>query len=504
MDDVGTLSFPTSGAPAAQERFLRGVAILHSFGWKQAITEFKAAQALDPDFALAYWGESLCYNHPLIREQDLDTPKEVLMRLAPTLEERLAKAPTDREKGFLLAVEALFFAEGDTGARRTGYMEAMRKLHESYPDDDEIAAFYAVSLLSAAGPAGGEGHRLNVLAGSIGLEITARNPKHPGAVHYTIHAFDDPVHAPLALPAAWVFADIAAAVSHARHMPTHIFIQHGMWEQVSTSNQSAYDAAVALWVPGDSAGDMTHALDWGQYGDLQLGNYPRARLWIERMEDVVEKNPGQERVAGALPRVKARYVLETQQWSTQPVTDESSAPELLATGVSAVHLENFDLAEQAVERLDALATAAAAEKDTSYYSRTGQPMIIMHLQVAGLLAIAQGDVQRGLELLAEGVAVAESMRPPNGAPNPVKPVHELYGEALFAAGRYPEAVAQFDKSLLRTPNRPLSLLGLARTHVALGNEEAAASNYRKLAAVWKGRDFPVLEEADVYLAAQRD
>ena len=131
-------------------------------------------------------------------------------------------------------------------------------------------------------------------------------------------------------------------------------------------------------------------------------------------------------------------------------------------------------------------------------------MIIMHLQVAGLLAIAQGDVQRGLELLAEGVAVAESMRPPNGAPNPVKPVHELYGEALFAAGRYPEAVAQFDKSLLRTPNRPLSLLGLARTHVALGNEEAAASNYRKLAAVWKGRDFPVLEEADVYLAAQRD
>ena len=470
MDDVGTLSFPTSGAPAAQERFLRGVAILHSFGWKQAITEFKAAQALDPDFALAYWGESLCYNHPLIREQDLDTPREVLTRLAPTLEERLAKAPTDREKGFLLAVEALFFAEGDTGARRTGYMEAMRKLHESYPDDDEIASFYAVSLLSAAGPAGGEGHRLNVLAGSIGLEITARNPKHPGAVHYTIHAFDDPVHAPLALPAAWVFADIAAAVSHARHMPTHIFIQHGMWEQVSTSNQSAYDAAVALWVPGDSAGDMTHALDWGQYGDLQLGNYPRARLWIERMEGVVDRNPGQERVVNALPRVKARYVLETQQWSAQPVTDTSSAPELLATGISAVHLENFDLAEQAVDRLDALAVAATVEKDTSYYARTGQPMIIMHLQVAGLLAIARGDVERGLGFLAEGVAVAESMRPPNGAPNPVKPVHEQYGEALFAAGRYPEAVAQFDKSLLRTPNRPLSLLGLARTHVALGNE----------------------------------
>ncbi|MCZ6853288.1 MAG: hypothetical protein O7G86_05140, partial [Gammaproteobacteria bacterium] len=261
LDDVGALSFPNSGAPEAQAHFLRGVGILHSFGWKQAIIEFKAAQALDPDFALAYWGESLCYNHPLIREQDLDTPRAVLNRLAPTLDERLSMARTDRERGFMLAVEALFFGEGNTGERRLAYMEAMRTLHDNYPDDDEVAAFYAVSLLSAAGPAGGEGHRLNVLAGSIGLEISARNPRHPGAVHYTIHAFDDPVHAPLALPADWVFADIAAAVSHARHMPTHIFIQHGMWEQVSLSNQSAYEAAVALWEPGDSAGAMVHSLD---------------------------------------------------------------------------------------------------------------------------------------------------------------------------------------------------------------------------------------------------
>ena len=378
LEDVGSLSFPTSGAPAAQEHFLRGVATLHSFGWKQAIAEFKAAQALDPDFALAYWGESLCYNHPLIREQDRETPKSVLNSLAPTLEGRLAKAPTAREKGFLLAAEALFFGEGDTGARRIAYMEAMRDLYEQYPDDDEVAAFYALSLLSAAGPAGGAGHRMNVLAGSIGLSITARNPEHPGAVHYTIHAFDDPVHAPLALPAAWVFADIAAAVSHARHMPTHIFIQHGMWDQVSTSNQSAYEAAVALWEPGDSAGDMTHALDWGQYGDLQRGDYARARLWIERMEEIVAKNPGQARVMGALPRVKARYVLESQQWASLPVTEESTAPELLATGISAVHLEDFTVAQQAASQLAELAQAAASEKDSSYYSRTGQPLAIMH------------------------------------------------------------------------------------------------------------------------------
>jgi tetratricopeptide (TPR) repeat protein len=401
-------------------------------------------------------------------------------------------------------VEALFFGDGDTAARRTAYMKSMRGLYEQYPDDDEIAAFYALSLLSAAGPAGGGGHRMNVLAGSIALGITERNPEHPGAVHYTIHAFDDPVHAPLALPAAWVFADIAASVSHARHMPTHIFIQHGMWDQVSTSNQSAYEAAVALWEPGDSAGDMTHALDWGQYGDLQRGDYARARLWIERMEEIVAENPGQMRVIGALPRVKARYVLETRQWASQPVTDTSTAPELLATGISAVHLEDFSLAAQAAEQLAEMAQAAAAEKDSSYYSRTGQPLAIMHKEVAGLLAIARGDSEAGLALLEEGVAIADSMRPPNGAPNPVKPVHELYGEALLSANQYSDAVELFDQSLLRTPNRPLSLLGLARAQVALGNDEAAGMNYQKLAQVWQGRDFQALEEAKAHLPALGD
>ncbi len=501
LKDVGSLSFPTSGSGEAQEHFLRGVGLLHSFGWKQAIREFKAAQAAEPEFAMAYWGESLCYNHPLISEWDRDTPREVLSKLGPTLAERLTKAPTDREKGFVQAVDVLFFGDGDTAARRTAYMQEMRSLYGRYPNDDEVAAFYALSLLSAAGPAG-SGHRLNVLAGSIGLAISKRNPRHPGAVHYTIHAFDDPVHAPLALPAAGVFADLAAAVSHARHMPTHIFIQHGMWEQVSASNQSAYAAAVALWEPGDNAGDMTHALDWGQYGDLQRGDYESALVWIERMEDIVQDNAGQARVIDALPRVKARMVLETRQWATQPVTDESPAPELLATGISAVKLGQLKLAGQAAGRLLLMAQAASANQDGSYYSRTGQPLQIMHKEIAGLLVIARGNVDEGLAMLQAGVDVADSMRPPSGAPNPLKPVHELLGEALLDAGKPEKAVELFNTSLLRTPNRPLSLLGMARAYAALGNDEAAGEQYRKLAEVWKDRDFPVLDEATTYLAAR--
>jgi len=399
----------------------------------------------------------------------------------------------------MVAVDALFFGAGDTRARRTAYMQAMDSLHQRYPYDDEVAASYALSLLSAAGPAG-EGHRANVKAGAIAMAITSRNPRHPGAVHYTIHAFDDPVHAPLALPAAWVFADIAAAVSHARHMPTHIFIQHGMWQQVSDSNQSAYDAAVALWEPGDMAGDMTHALDWGQYGDLQLGDYDRAELWIERMEEIVRKNPGQKRIVEALPRVNARMILETQRWEMLPVTDSSMEPELLATGLSAVHLGDLDRAHQAADKL-AAKSAALGSSDKSYYAATGKPIAVMHMSVAGMTAIAEGDTEKGLAMLQEGVDIAESMRPPNGAPNPLKPVHELYGEALLSAERPEEAVRQFNASLARTPNRPLSLLGLARSYAALGDEESASKAYRQLEEVWKGRDFPVLEEASRYVTA---
>ncbi|MCH7824607.1 MAG: hypothetical protein IH849_07385, partial [Acidobacteria bacterium] len=285
--EVGTLNSPTSGSPEAQRYFLRGVAILHSFGWKQAIVEFRAAQEIEPDFAMAYWGETLCYNHPLFVEQDADSPREVLSRLGSSREERLAKAPTEREKGLLGAVETLW-GEGEWRDRRVAYAEAMGRLHEQYPDDDEIATFYAVSLLSASAAVGDDTFRYKIRAGTIALDVFNRNPNHPGAPHYAIHSFDDPVHAPLALEAALRYAEIAPAVSHARHMPTHIFIQHGMWDLVSRHNQHAYEAARALWEPGDSVADTVHSLDWGQYGDLQRGDYEKARLWIERLEMVTE------------------------------------------------------------------------------------------------------------------------------------------------------------------------------------------------------------------------
>ena len=499
FDEVGVITFPTSATGEAQSHFLRGVAILHSFGWKQAREQFHAAQAIDPDFALAYWGESLAYNHPLVTNMDPTEPRKALERLAPTAEERIAKAPTEREKGLMRAVEILW-GDGDHTQRRFEYMEAMGDLHEMYPDDPEIAAFYALSLLGVNRLNGNVTERYNIRAGTIALKLLADNPVHPGAAHYTIHSFDHPINAPLALDAAYAFADIAPAVSHARHMPTHIFIQHGMWDLVSGHNQSAYDVAVELWEPGDALGDAVHSLDWGQYGDLQRGDYEKARVWIERIEAMVEHEgfevggargaAGTARAQGAVPLLKSRYTVETEEWDVRPVTDDMRSVELLATGLSAARTGDQE-------------TLAAAEKALGEKSEGRGYDHVMHMQVSALLHHGMGHPDMATDFMDKAVETVEAMSPPRGSANPVKPVHELYGELLLDLDRPEEAAEMFETSLQRMAGRPRSLLGLARANAALGNTMVALENYQKVAALWEGRSgIAGLDEARGFVDEQ--
>ena len=499
FENVGTIDFPTSATGEAQQHFLRGVAILHSFGWKQAIEQFRAAQAMDPDFALAYWGETLSYNHPLQPEANAESPREALARLGATPEERLAKAPTAREKGLLDAVERLW-GEGGWRERRVAYMDAMARLHDQFPMDDEIATFYALSMLSGARALGDDSLRLEMRGGAIALGVLDRNPEHPGAAHFVIHAFDDPLHAPIALPAAYVFSEIAAAVSHARHMPTHIFIQHGMWDLVSTNNQSAFEAAQDLWQPGDSVGDAVHSLDWGQYGDLQLGDYEKARVWIDRLKAIIDASEGQARAVGTLPLMEARYVVETEEWKIEEINDETSPHTLLATGLSAIRTGDVETARRAEA---ALARLVAAEDDGGNV-RAGRGWVqVMHKQVAALVRVAQGDADGAVQVMDEALEIVAGIRAPNGAADPVKPAYELYGEILLELGRPEDAVARFETSLQRMPNRPRSVLGLARALEQMGDEDGAAEQYEILNTIWDGRDsFTGLQEARRFLMSR--
>jgi hypothetical protein len=512
LENVGQLAFPTSGSPAAQPHFLRGAAILHSFGWKQAIAEFKLAQQAQPDFAMAYWGETLCYNHPLNSQMDVKEPRAVLARLGPDRAARLAKAPTAREKGFLNAVEDLW-GDGDSRQRRLAYMTAMERLYKQFPNDDEVKTFYALSILSASAAVDDRTARMNVKAGALAMDVFKKNPNHPGAVHYIIHAFDDPVHAPLALEAAKVYAKIVPAVSHAVHMPTHIFIQHGMWNEVANQNVRAFNVAKELWQPGDVPGDMSHSGDWGQYGFLQLGDYAGARERIAAFEWMAEttKNP---RATGALSLVRARYIIETEEWKVQTLPDNPSNETILANGISAVKTGDMATAAKMsalfatkvkepatagtggahADHMPAPASAEAtagkpAAAPAPGGADAGQGVRIMHRELLALIALAENRGDQAVALLKEAVAIEESMRPPNGAADPVKPAHELLGEVLLQTGKAAEAASAFDACLLRMPNRARSLMGAAKAHAAAGHREIAAERTATLNSFWKGKPF---------------
>ncbi len=501
LENVGQLSFPTSGSAEAQRHFLRGVAILHSFGWKQAIAEFQLAQKAQPDFAMAYWGESLCYNHPLNSQMDFKEPRAVLARLGSDRAARVAKAPTDREKGFVNAVEELW-GEGDSRQRRIAYMNAMERLYRQFPNDDEVKTFYALSLMSASSAVDDRTSRLNVKAGALAMDVFKRNPSHPGAVHYIIHAFDDPIHAPLALEAAKVYAQIVPAVSHAVHMPTHIFIQHGMWNEVANQNIRAYNVGKELWQPGDAPGDMAHSGDWGQYGFLQLGDYAGARERIQAFEWMAETTKN-ARPISALALVRARYIIETEEWKVQPVADNASNETILANGFSAVKTGDIGTAEKmeallaAKAKASAPAPAAGAHADhggapppvTTGSGDAGKGVQVMHKELAALIAQAKGQTDQAIALLKEAAAIEESMRAPNGAADPIKPSHELLGEVLLQAGKAKDAADAFETSLLRMPNRARSLMGAVKAHAAAGNKDKAAERLAILNSFWKGKPF---------------
>ena len=503
--DLGRVDFPTSGKPEAQAHFLRGVAALHSFWYDEAADAFRDAQKADPAFALAYWGEALTYHHPIWQEQDLDAAKAVLARAA--------KAPTERERAWMAAVEALY-GEGERSARDRAYAEAMRAIHERWPDDLEAASFYALSLIGPAltgGQTGPDRDRDLMKAAGVLEVFVDRNPEHPGVLHYLIHAYDDPVHAPLGLRAARTYAKVAPSAHHALHMPSHIFVQLGQWPETSASNEAAWAASVDWVKRRNLAVDKRdfHSLSWLAYSYLQQGRLRKAEEVLELARQAARESDS-PRVASSLEGMEARHRVETRTWQPAKAVPAAKAEEaahcgmshargdgagLLAQGLGAARTGDLAAAEEAAAGLRALNEGKADD----YRSAPGR---IMEKEVSALALLAKGKQDEALALLKEAAEMEARMPPPSGPPDPVKPAPELYGEVLLELGKAEEAARQFQASLLRTPNRAASLLGAARAAAKIGEREAARRHYAALAEVWKDADpsLPELAEVRTYLS----
>ena len=495
QEQLGKISFPNSGSAEAQPQFIRGVLLLHNFHYEQAAAAFRQAQATDPGFALAYWGEALTYTHQVWNQQDVAAGRAALARLAPTTEARLARAPNPRERMYLASAEALY-GEGSKPRRDTLYADALEALVRAQPDDDEAKVFYSVALLGL-----NQGVRdvpTYMRAGAIAEDVLRRNPDHPGAAHFVIHAFDDPVHAPLGLYAARRYAEIAPGAMHAQHMTTHIFLALGMWDDVARQNEIASGPHHAHWHPG-------HLTHWLTYAYVQQGRFDAARQLLVSLASNVGSPPSPfDR--GQLANFRARYVLDSEQWdgpeATALAADTGFAGEdgyeyaTFTAGYAAARRGDVKLAEAMLARLTRTNGSALTTVRPGAIGSKVVP-VILQLSLRAELLRRNGAKDKAAALLRRATALEDGMPAEFGPPAVVKPSHELLGALLFESGRPAEAMKEFQRALELGPGRSSALLGLARAARGAGQEMVSNRAYATLAANWHAADLglPPLAEA---------
>jgi tetratricopeptide (TPR) repeat protein len=508
---LGSLTFSNSGSPKAQDDFIRGVAWLHSFGYEEAIDAFRLAQKIDPGFVMAYWGESLSFSQPLWFFEEPEKGRAALAKLGATPDARMAKAKTPREEGYLRAVEALW-GPGDTAARARAYADQMAKVAAANPADDEAQAFYALALLGTL-PAGDAALPIRRQAGAIAERVFARNPNHPGAAHYILHAYDHVTLAPKALAAARAYAKIAPAASHALHMPAHAFVQLGLWDEAAATDEASWNASVN-WAARRKLSVAIrdyHSLTWLHYEWTQQGRFARAKAALAFIDEAITASatPGtaigghhsgdSEIGRGSGPAalrndkgsMRARYVIESGRWTEmRGLASFDNVDELFALGFSAVKLGDASRAAAVIEELG---KAARAEQAPEFRAQAE----VMLREMEALDLFAQNKRVEAFARMDQAYALQSRMPKPIGRPYPVKPVDELYGELLLEVGRAKDAAVWFERALARTPNRSRAVLGLARAQRNSGNASAAKAAYQRLLVNWKLADpsLPELAEA---------
>ena len=486
---LGTIDFDVTSSEEAIAHFEQGVLLLHSFMYSDAAKEFRKAQELDSNFAMAYWGEAMTHNHPLWSQQNYEKATAILSRLGETKEDRLVKAPTDFEHDLYMAVEILF-GEGTKIERDDKYADYLAELRNKYPDNHEIAAFYALSLLGSVEE--GRDYEVYGRGAKVAKSILKENPNHPGALHYLIHAYDDPDHASLALAAANSYSEVAPDAGHALHMPSHIYIAMGMWDEVITSNIRSFDARKKRVDQGTSSGWNLHAYHWLLYGYLQKSNKQEAKKIMSSMEAYVER-PNLYSYYYPIEMLGI-YLAETGEWdafpnfllSSEGLNIQSIASHHFIQGKKAAERGSIEKLESIIENLEKEIDQANNEfvmkgiavcSGVGFASRPpGQDDInmakVVLLQLRIELAQLQGLDDSSMErMLMQATDLESKISFVFGPPSIVIPTYEMYGDWLVSKGRFNEALVQYDTSLKKGPGRRKALIGKLEAAKGMNDKE---------------------------------
>ena len=471
--DLGEIDFPTSGPADAQKYFIQGVLLLHSFEYGPARQAFQEARRLAPSFAMAYWGEAMAWNYSIWGEQDRKAALSVLALLGATPAERQAKAPTDREKLYLSAVE-LLYSDGDKTKRDATYSDAMGEIARRFPADMEARAFYSLSILGLTDDVRNTENYMR--AAAVAEKVFKKNRKHPGALHYLIHAYDDPVHAPLGLRAARLYGTVAGGASHAQHMPSHIFFALGMWDEANAANLAAMQTARA------AGGGGYHPLYWLEHGYLQLGREADAAKLVAMVEgDMSKTNPPSANLRATLALCRATWLVEARDPVSSAMLEPVDSTGITSIGVfvgldltiGLAHLRQKDIpaAKADLERLRQRIVAGKASRNSatdivSRYETVSKTELasssVMEQVLDSAIEFASGDRVAAMRKIVAAGEAEDRLVFEFGPPAVVKPAWEAAGEMLLEAGRKKEASNAFRRVLKRYPNRRLSNEGLRK------------------------------------------
>lgn len=492
---LGQINFPTATeSPEAQTAFIQGMLLLHLFEYPFAREQFQRAQELDPDLAMAYWGEAMTHNHPIWDQQDLQAGRAALTKLGATTEERLARTSVVRERDLLAAVE-LLYGTGSKVERDQAYMRAMEGLAAGFPDDHEVQLFYALALFGVQ--AGVRDTAVYMLCAAIAQNVFSANPQHPGAAHYLIHGVDDPLHAVLGLSAARALGAMAPDAGHAQHMTSHIFTALGMWDDVISANEAAVRVQNAMrGEHGMAARHWGHYNYWLLYGYLQQGREadalallkaaygeaqadgkaPAERLLLDSDSDLV----------GSVVQMWARYVIEMRGWDVDVAdwsfnSGDAYDPNLNVSFVKAMQAAHGGLAAQAGQFHQQFRGLAAglrqelgrqdepAPTDLLYLDR----LAVMDRELQAAIEMARGDMGLAVAHALEASRLEGEMPYAFGPPFVDLPSAELLGDLLLASGKYADAVPAYELQLERSRLKVRPLAGLVTALEKLGRETEA-------------------------------
>jgi len=509
-EKFGTVHFPVSCSPAAQQQFERAVAMLHSFWYEESVKAFTAVTATDSTCAMGFWGVAMSLYYPLWYP-----PSEPTLKKGWTAVEKAkaAGAKTPRERDYIVAIE-VFYKDADKLDHRTralAYEKAMEQVYVRYPKDREAAVFYALALDATAAPTD-KTYANQLKAASILEKVFAEQPNHPGVAHYLIHSYDTQPLATRGLPAARGYAKIAPSAPHALHMPSHIFTRVGLWQEAIDSNRSATAAGkdYVRTIGGEGVWDQTlHAMDYLVYASLQTAQDRQAKAAVDEITAMRKAEPESLAAAYAIVAIPARYALERGNWveaaslTAPPVVFPwnrypwGEAILSFTRGLGTARSGDVTAARKEVDRLQALRDTLVQAKNAYWADQVE----VQRRAVAGMLARAEGRDQEALDLVRSAADLEGSMEKHPVTPAAVMPARELLAQLLLDLNQSGPALREFEASLAAEPNRFHSLFGAGRAAELSGDTVKAKGFYGTLVKLCDRADTerPELQQAKAFL-----